>query len=102
MHLQITAEQDALKAAVSRFLEKASTPESVRESEPLGWDPKVWAGLADMGVPALGGSEELGGLGATLGELAVVGEACGGRLAPAPMVEAMAAPRLLAGFAGAP
>ncbi|MCB0976999.1 MAG: acyl-CoA/acyl-ACP dehydrogenase, partial [Acidimicrobiales bacterium] len=99
MHLQLTEEQEALRDAVSRFLEKAATPEAVRESEPLGWDPAVWSGLTDMGVPTLGVAEEHGGSGASLRDLAVVAEACGVRLAPAPVVETMVAARLLARFA---
>ena len=101
MHLKLTEEQDALRDAVARFLEKASSAESVREAEPLGWDDKVWAGLTDMGVPTLGVAVEHGGSGATLRDLAVVAEACGTRLAAAPVVETMVAARLLARFAEA-
>jgi alkylation response protein AidB-like acyl-CoA dehydrogenase len=98
MHLQITEEQGALRDAVASFLDKASSFEAVREAEPLGWDPKVWAGLTDMGVPTLGVAEELGGSGASLRDVAVVAEACGARLASAPVVDAMVAARLLARF----
>lgn len=101
MHLKLTEEQDALKDAVARFLEKASPAESVREAEPLGWDAKVWAGLTDMGVPTLGVAVEHGGSGATLRDLAVVAEACGTRMAAAPVVETMVTARLLARFAEA-
>jgi alkylation response protein AidB-like acyl-CoA dehydrogenase len=101
MHLQITEEQGALRDAVASFLDKASSFEAVREAEPLGWDPKVWSGLTDMGVPTLGVAEELGGSGATLRDVAVVAEVCGARLASAPVVEAMAAARLLARFGDA-
>ncbi len=101
MHLQLNEEQLALRDAVSRFLEKASTAETVREAEPLGWDAAIWAGLTDMGVPTLGVSEARGGSGASLRDLAVVAEACGARLAPVPVVEAMVAARLLARFADA-
>jgi alkylation response protein AidB-like acyl-CoA dehydrogenase len=101
MHLQLTEEQDALRDAVSSFLEKASSPEAIREAEPLGWDERVWAGLTEMGVPTLGVDAELGGSGASLRDVAVVAEACGARLAPAPVVEAMVAARLLARFADA-
>ena len=100
MHLQITDEQDALRDAVTRFLEKASSAESVREAEPLGWDQKVWEGLTGIGVPTLGVPEDLGGSGASLRDLAVVAEACGARLASAPVVETMVAARLLAEVAG--
>ncbi|MCU1498639.1 MAG: acyl-CoA dehydrogenase protein [Acidimicrobiales bacterium] len=101
MHLQLTEEQHALRDAVSRFLEKASTAEAVRASEPRGWDADVWEGLTAMGVPTLGVAEAHGGSGASLRDLAVVAEACGARLAPAPVVEAMVAARLLARFADA-
>jgi alkylation response protein AidB-like acyl-CoA dehydrogenase len=101
MHLQPTEEQEALRDAVARFLEKASSPEAVREAEPLGWDPKVWAGLTEMGVPTLGVPEAQGGSGASLRDLAVVAEAAGARLAAAPVVEAMVSARLLARHAEA-
>ena len=101
MHLNHTDEQLALRDAVAGFLDKASNAEAVREAEPLGWDPKVWEGLTAIGVPTLGVSEDLGGSGATLRDLAVVAEACGGRLASAPVVETMVAARLLARFADA-
>jgi alkylation response protein AidB-like acyl-CoA dehydrogenase len=101
MHLQLTEEQDALRDAVSSFLEKASGPEAIREAEPLGWDESIWQGLTEMGVPTLGVSEDQGGSGASLRDVAVVAEACGARLAPAPVVETMVAARLLARFAEA-
>src|SRR3954451_1783578 len=98
MHLQITEEQDARRDAVASFLDKASSPEAVREAEPLGWDPVVWSGLTDMGVPTLGVSEELGGSGASLRDMAVGAGPCGPRLASPPVVETMVAARLLAQF----
>lgn len=101
MHLELTEEQIALQEAVSGFLQKAADPETVRESEPLGWLPDVWDGLTDMGVPTLGVDEEHNGSGAGLRYLAVVAEACGRHIAPAPIVEAMVAARLLARFGAA-
>ena len=99
MHLQTSEEQDALRDAVARFLEKSSSAEVVRASEPLGWDAEVWAGLVAMGIPTLGVAEIHGGSGASLRDLAVVVEACGARLAPVPVVETMVAARVLARFA---
>lgn len=98
MHLQLTEEQIALRDAVSGFLAATADPERVRESEPLGWIPEVWEGLTDMGIPTLGVPESEGGSGAGLRFLAVVAEACGTHLAPAPIVETMVASRLLARF----
>ena len=99
MHLEHTEEQLALRDAVDGFLEKASDAEAVREAEPLGWDPKVWEGLTAIGVPTLGVPEDQGGSGASLRDLAVVADACGVRLASAPVVETMVAARLLGRFA---
>ncbi|NLD78433.1 MAG: acyl-CoA dehydrogenase [Acidimicrobiales bacterium] len=99
MHLAYTEEQLALRDAVAGFLDKASSAEAVREAEPLGWDPKVWDGLTAIGVPTLGVDEAHGGSGASLRDLAVVAEACGARLASAPVVETMVASRLVARFA---
>ncbi|MGB3055642.1 MAG: acyl-CoA dehydrogenase family protein, partial [Acidimicrobiales bacterium] len=96
MHLSHTEVQDALREAVAGFLEKSADAEAIRRAEPLGWDPKVWDGLTGIGVPTLGVAEEQGGSGATLRDLAVVADACGARLAPAPVVETMVAARLLA------
>ncbi len=89
--------QEAVRDGVGRFLAKASSPERVRAAEPLGWDRAVWDGLAAMAVPAMGVSSELGGQGAVLADLAVVAGEAGAHLAPAPVVEAMVAARLLAG-----
>jgi alkylation response protein AidB-like acyl-CoA dehydrogenase len=100
MHLSHTEVQDALREAVAGFLEKSADAEAIRRAEPLGWDPKVWDGLTGIGVPTLGVAEEQGGSGATLRDLAVVADACGARLAPAPVVETMVAARLLARVAG--
>jgi alkylation response protein AidB-like acyl-CoA dehydrogenase len=95
MDLSLSEEQAALRDAIARFLAKTSSPERVREAEPLGFDERVWAGLANMGVPAMGVPEQAGGSGATLTDLAVVSEQCGFFLAPVPIVEAMVANRLL-------
>ena len=73
MHLQISEEQDALRDAVARFLDKASTAEAVREAEPLGFDRAVWRGLVDVGVPALGVGEDLGGSGASFAASVLAG-----------------------------
>ncbi|MCB0962614.1 MAG: acyl-CoA dehydrogenase [Acidimicrobiales bacterium] len=98
MHLRITEEQEALRDAIGGFLEKASSAEAVRAAEPLGWDEKVWSGLAEMGIPTLAAAEDRGGSGASLRDAAVVAEACGARLAPVPVVETLVATRLLARF----
>jgi len=94
--LLLNDDQEALRESVARFLAKASSPERVRAAEPGGFDPAVWQGLADMGVPVMAVPEHLGGGGASLADVAVVVHQCGLHLAPAPVVETVVGNRLLA------
>lgn len=96
MDLSFTEEQEHLREVVSRFLAKSSSPERVRSAEPLGFDATVWHGLVDIGVVAMGVPSSAGGMDASMADLTVVAEAAGAALAPAPLVEAMVAARLLA------
>lgn len=92
MNLELAAEQQALAESLDRLLLKLSDPERVREVEhDGGFDPRLWAALADLGVPAMA----LPDGGATMVDLAVVAERCGTRLASAPVVESLVAARLL-------
>ncbi|MCH2171404.1 acyl-CoA dehydrogenase family protein [Myxococcota bacterium] len=104
MDLRPSEQQRAVCDGVSDFLDKEVTPERVRDAEPMGFDAGVWRGLADMGVPTLGVSEELGGMGAGLLDLALVAEAIGAHLTPAPILETQvslrAVERVDAGLAG--
>jgi len=93
MNLELSDEQAALRDATARMLDKTSSPGQVRGAEPGGFSPDVWDGLAAMGVPTMG-VPSLGG--AELADLAVVARQAGEHLAPAPVVEAMVACRLLA------
>jgi len=93
MDLALTDEQQSLRAAVDRMLTKCSSPEQVRQAEPLGFDPRVWHELVEMGVPTMG-VPGIGGAG--LADMAVVARAAGAHLAAAPVVEVMVANRLLA------
>jgi alkylation response protein AidB-like acyl-CoA dehydrogenase len=68
----------------------------VRESEPLGYDEKLWHQLLDMGVLTMGIPTDRGGDGAGLVELALVTEQQGQYLAPIPLAETIVAARLLA------
>ena len=100
MDLSPTDEQAHLRDTLTRFLAKAASPERVREAEPLGFDREVWDGLVEIGAVAMGLPATHGGAGAALADLAVVAERAGSAIAPAPVVEAMVAGRLLAAFAG--
>jgi alkylation response protein AidB-like acyl-CoA dehydrogenase len=53
---------------------------------PLGFDPVVWTGLCELGVPGLAVPESYGGLGLGLTELALVQEVAGATLLCAPLL----------------
>jgi len=100
-----SAEQEELRAVVTRFVAQVSGPDDVRRHSglPGGYDRAVWGrltgelGLAGIAVPA-----RYGGAGATFGDLAVVLAAAGRRLLCAPLLAsaALAPAALLAAGAG--
>jgi alkylation response protein AidB-like acyl-CoA dehydrogenase len=102
MDLGLSEEQRALIASYGSLLDKASTPEDVRASEPGGFDEDLWRLLLDTGALLMAVPEEQGGWGASLLDLALVAELIGRHLAPAPMIEAQVAARLLAANSSEP
>ncbi len=103
MDLRPSDEQNQLIDAFGALYAKASSPERVREVESTGFDPDLWDHLAEIGAVQMGVSEDNGGWGASLLDLALVAEQHGRFLGSAPLIEAQVAARLLArtGTAGA-
>lgn len=96
MNLEITEEQRLLKDSVAKLFAAQSTPRDVRAAEPSGFSPKLWQSLVGLGIPVMRAPEEMGGAGANLLDAALVAEEVGRYLAPAPVIESIAAARLLA------
>ena len=96
MDLGLSDEQHQLVDSFSNLLGKASTPEHVRGAEPGGVDATLWRTLIDTGAVTMGVAEAHGGWGASLVDLALVAELLGRAVAPAPVIEAQVAARLLA------
>jgi len=94
-------EQRLLQESFARFFAAESTPARVRAAEPLGFDAKLWAGLVEMGAPAMRAAEEKGGGGLGLLEAAILAEEAGRHLASAPLIECVAAAGLLSALGGA-
>jgi alkylation response protein AidB-like acyl-CoA dehydrogenase len=92
----LSEEQEDLRTAFAGFFERECPSVRVRESEPLGYDEKLWHQLLDMGVLTMGIPADQGGDGAGLVDLTLVLEQQGQRLAPIPLAEAIVAARLLA------
>lgn len=88
----------ALRDAVADLLAKRSPESEVRRlmADTGGYDPKVWAEMAGMGLLGLTIPEEFGGSGAGAAELAVVSEQMGAALLCAPYLStAVLTPYLL-------
>jgi alkylation response protein AidB-like acyl-CoA dehydrogenase len=96
MDLRLTGEQEQLVDAFSALYAKHAPSERVREAEPLGFDEGLWTRLQEVGVVAMAVAEDAGGWGASTLDLALVAEQHGRSVAPAPLVEAQVAARLLA------
>ena len=90
MDFTLDSEQTALRDAV-RGLLKGYDAEHRRQvvGEDPGFDEKLWARLAEMGVLGLPFDEDAGGMGAGPAEVAVVAEEIGRVIAPEPFVESV-------------
>ncbi len=96
MDLDLSPEQQLVVDAVHGLLSNHCSPEVVRASEPGGFDPKLWAILAQLAGPTIGVAEDRGGGGASLLDLELISEQVGAFLAPVPFVECAVAARALA------
>jgi alkylation response protein AidB-like acyl-CoA dehydrogenase len=100
MDLRLDPEQEQLVEAFAALFGKHASPERVRAAEPSGFDEALWAQLRELGVVAMAVDEAHGGWGASLLDLALVAEQVGRAVAPAPVIEAQVAARLLAALEG--
>ncbi|MEO5839801.1 MAG: acyl-CoA dehydrogenase family protein [Acidimicrobiales bacterium] len=96
MQLSLDADQHAIVEAFATFFTRESSPARVRAAEPSGFDESLWRSLIGVGGPGIAVAPELGGGGGSLLDAALVAEQHGRRLAPAPLVEASVALRMLA------
>jgi alkylation response protein AidB-like acyl-CoA dehydrogenase len=96
VNLALTDEQHLLQVTFSSLFAKEASPTRVRIAESIGHDPGLWELLIETGALGVGVSEDLGGGGGGLLELALIAEEAGRRVAPVPFPETAAAARLLA------
>ncbi|MGO9037767.1 MAG: acyl-CoA dehydrogenase family protein [Steroidobacteraceae bacterium] len=103
MDFDFSDEQRQLHDAVHGFLAKEYPFERVLavKRSASGWDPGLWRGLAELGVPAINVPSTLGGLGFGPQETLALMDACGPMLLQAPVLtSAVIATALLNEFAG--
>ncbi|HEV7757784.1 MAG TPA: acyl-CoA dehydrogenase family protein, partial [Acidimicrobiales bacterium] len=96
MDLRRSAEQEQLVDAFTGLYRRNCSTERVRAAEPLGFDKALWEQLHELGTTAMAVDPAHGGWGATVLDLALVAEQHGRFVAPAPVIEAQVAARLLA------
>lgn len=92
MNLALTDDQRMIRDAAASFLAKASAPAAVRAAmaRPEGYDPRLWAGLAELGWCGAAIPEEFGGLGLGPTALVLILEQMGRHLACAPFFPTVA------------
>ncbi|NUU20229.1 MAG: acyl-CoA dehydrogenase, partial [Streptomycetaceae bacterium] len=96
MDLELTADQKTVRDAFARFFTDRCPITVVRDAEPLGHAPALWARLRETGAPGMGVPDKLGGGGATALDLVLLMQEAGKVLAPLPLAEHLAATRTLA------
>lgn len=94
MNFELTEEQALYRDTVRNLLsDRSSLRNRARHLEQKrGYDLANWAELAELGILALPFSSELGGLGGTAQEIAIVQEEIGYHLAVEPFAENIAVP----------
>lgn len=96
MNLGLSEEQKLLQETAEKFFRRESTAARVRAAEPAGYDPALWAGIVDLGLPLMRVPATHGGGEMSLLDALLVAEQAGRNLASAPLVENLVAARLLA------
>jgi alkylation response protein AidB-like acyl-CoA dehydrogenase len=79
-----------LQETLERMFAERCTPEAVRDSEPAGWSPELWALLAEAGVPWIGIDESRGGSGGSFADVCAALRLVGYYAAPVPLADTAA------------
>src|SRR4051794_38776474 len=94
MRFELTDDQQAIQRTAKEFLADRYPAEEVRRlaiDDERGFTDEQWQAIAGLGWPALVVSEDVGGLGLGVVELAVLQEQLGYALAPTPLLSTIAA-----------
>jgi alkylation response protein AidB-like acyl-CoA dehydrogenase len=100
MNFSLTDDQEAIKRTAREFLSARYKPEEIRRlatEDDRGFTDEQWSQIVELGWPGLVVSEEDGGHGLGMVELAIVQEELGYALAPSPFLSDVSAALLLIG-----
>jgi alkylation response protein AidB-like acyl-CoA dehydrogenase len=102
MDFGLSTDQREIQRTARELLAERARPERVREyAEKRSFDAALWRELCELGWPGIAISEEYGGQGLGLVELAILCEELGRTLAPVPLLASVCAAALI-GQAGTP
>jgi alkylation response protein AidB-like acyl-CoA dehydrogenase len=96
MNLHLSEDQTLLTDTVEKLFRNECTPERLRAAEPLGFDPVLWSGVVEMGLPLMRVPIDRDGGGMSLFEAVLIADLAGRFLASVPLIETIVAGRLLA------
>ena len=96
MNFSLTEDQRMLVDSAAGFTRKQSPVARMRKlrEDPIGWSPEVWRQIGELGWLGLPFPEDVGGIGGSFVDLALVLEQLGTTLVPEPIV-----PSIVAGIA---
>ncbi len=102
MNFDLTEEQEMFRSSVERFAAPIDV-EARRKLRlsPTGYDRERWSALAELGLVALAAPEDLGGMGGSVLDLALIAEAMGKANSPDPWLEHGVLPAQLMAVGGA-
>ncbi len=88
MNFDLSEEQQMIVDSVAKFVENDSPVERFRElrQSEQGWEPQMWAKMAEYGWLAVAYPEEQGGFGGSFVDLALILEQLGRGLVPEPYI----------------
>ena len=99
MDFELSDDQQALRDAATELLDDRAGPAQVRAVVDAGlpFDGELWKAMVDQGWTGIAVPEDAGGVGLGWVEVAVLAEAVGAHVAPAPIVQSMIAVDALRG-----
>jgi alkylation response protein AidB-like acyl-CoA dehydrogenase len=88
MDIKLTEEQVQLRDTARKFMEEECTADFIRETEQseLGYSPKMWKQMAEMGWLGIGLPEDCGGLEMSHVDMVVLAQELGRRICPSPFL----------------
>ena len=92
MNFDLTDDQKLLVESVQKFCREESPVERLRKmrDNPIGWEKSTWQKMGELGWLGVAFPEDVGGLGGSFQDLALIVEQLGTTLVPEPIIASIA------------